>query len=572
MPTREEKLQQIEAALTNRFLDMIPEVNDENSRSWTAEDHRINRLSRALAAYALVGLCNISDQAAVAAIIDGRDDGGIDALHYNRSGAKLMIVQAKYKRTGAGPDQSEMIKTCGGVKAICNRRFSEFNSQFSHQMEMIEEALDTPGVIVELVIVFLGETVGPHATREADYLSGSMPVLVPGARMVLKKSIHGLLNEQTPSPVNADFPLQNWAKIDHPFRAIYGSISARDLASIVEDKGPELFERNIRRYMGEQTVNKLIQNTVREAPGQLFYLNNGLTAIAKKITPSPGGVERRVFRLEGVSIVNGAQTAGAIAVASIDGEISEDAQLLITIIEIGDDPNDLGKKITKARNHQNLVRVTDFAALDSNQERLRRECATIGYTYHYRHTEESRVGRDDAFTFEEAAVAMACLTRPLMTRAEIDEKTAEQQKGLGHAVEFVVAAKKEVSLIWDQYDRYYRKLFTGRTSAIQKCRCVRMYRLIDSILSSNEAASSDPKRKSFFRHSRYFIMAFVARQLTTILERVDVKLTDGDQSELSRTTLELAELIYAKAATFEEVKATQRYLRILLTRNNSPIK
>ena len=134
-----------------------------------------------------------------------------------------------------------------------------------------------------------------------------------------------------------------------PFTAIYGSISARDLAAIVEEKGPELFERNIRKYMGEQIVNKLIQKTVRESPAELFYLNNGLTAIARKIVPSPGGTERRVFRLEGVSIVNGAQTAGAITVASLENEISEDARLLITIIEIGDDQAELGQKITKAR-------------------------------------------------------------------------------------------------------------------------------------------------------------------------------------------------------------------------------
>ena len=554
MSSREEKLEQIETALTNRVFDMVPEVHDENSISWSAEDHRINRLSRALAAYALVGLCKLSDESAVSAITDGRNDGGIDALHFHRTENKLLVVQAKYKRTGAGPDQAEMIKSCGGVKALCNRRFMEFNSHFTDRADMIEEALDAPGATIELVIVYLGETVGEHATNEANHLVRESVGTFTWKAYGFKDVHAWLVNEETPITVDADFPLQNWAKMDYPFRAIYGSISARELAAIVEEKGPDLFERNIRKYMGEQTVNNLIQKTVRESPGHLFYLNNGLTAIARRIVQSPGGTDRRVFRLEGVSIVNGAQTAGAIAVASFDGEISEDARLLITIIEIGDDRDELGKKITKARNHQNLVRVTDFAALDSNQERLRRECATIGYTYHYRHNDESRISRDDAFTFEEAAIAMACLTRPLMTRAEVDAKPADEQKGLGHAVEFVVVAKKEIGRLWDQYDRYYRKLFTKTTSPINMCRCVRIYRLIDCILASNEAASSNPQRKSFFRHCRYFVMIFVARQAATILGRIDVKITDEDRTALSRSTLEMAELIYAKAATYEGSK------------------
>ena len=56
MASREEKLEQIETALTNRFLEMIQQTTDENTKNWSPEDHRINRLSRALAAYALVGL------------------------------------------------------------------------------------------------------------------------------------------------------------------------------------------------------------------------------------------------------------------------------------------------------------------------------------------------------------------------------------------------------------------------------------------------------------------------------------------------------------------------------------
>ena len=73
--------------------------------------------------------------------------------------------------------------------------------------------------------------------------------------------------------------------------------------------------------------------------------------------------------------MNGAQTVGAIAsVYQASGSISADAKLLVTIIEVGTAVDSIGVKITKARNTQNAVRDVYFAALDSNQERLRQEC------------------------------------------------------------------------------------------------------------------------------------------------------------------------------------------------------
>jgi len=115
-----------------------------------------------------------------------------------------------------------MIKTCGGVKALCNRRFDEFNACFTERMEMIEEALDTPGAVIELIIVYLGESIGQHSTNEAEQLvrenAGSLAWKACGFN-----DVHlWLIDEQTPATVNADFPLQNCARLDEPITAIYG--------------------------------------------------------------------------------------------------------------------------------------------------------------------------------------------------------------------------------------------------------------------------------------------------------------------------------------------------------------
>src|SRR5687767_3811078 len=106
-----EQVVQIEAALRARFFPYVPKVEIAGRENWTDEQHDLDRLSRALSGYALVGLCGVDDALAAGAITDGKDDGGIDSLYFDRSGNRLLLVQSKFKRNGASPSQAENLKT-----------------------------------------------------------------------------------------------------------------------------------------------------------------------------------------------------------------------------------------------------------------------------------------------------------------------------------------------------------------------------------------------------------------------------------------------------------------------------
>ena len=426
MPTPQEQIAQLEAALRQRFFPLVPKVEAPERANWTEVQHDTDRLSRSLAAYSLVGLAEIDDAAAGAAVTDGKNDGGIDALFFDRARNRLLLGQSKFKRSGAAPSQDENLKTINGIRALLSRRFNVFNEHFRNRLDEIEEALDTPGVVLHVILAYLGDNIGPHVTNDLNALRSEMNVL--NERLSWQacglRTVYGwLLSEQTPSAVTADFTLENWACITLPRKAVYGRICAAALAQLVTDKGKDLFQRNIRHYLGSVGVNSAIEETVRRRPDDFFYLNNGLTAVAETITQAAGNAERCVFHLANVSIVNGAQTAGAIANAALAGEIAPEAKVLVTIIEIGSNPDDIGLRITKARNHQNVVRGVDFAALDPNQERLRQELALVGVTYHYRPSAEARTRREDAFTLEEAAVALASLASTLLSSVEAQQQT-----------------------------------------------------------------------------------------------------------------------------------------------------
>jgi len=276
--------------------------------------------------------------------------------------------------------------------------------------------------------------------------------------------------------------------------------------------------------------------------------------VAETITPAAGNTQKCAFGFKKLSIVNGAQTAGSIFNATLAGNISPDAKLLVTLIEIGNGADDIGLKITRARNHQNVVRGVDFAALDPNQERLRQELAAVGVTYFYRPSAEARARRDDAFTLEEAAVAMACLGFKVRSAAEL-----QQHPRPINAVDFVVTAKKEIGRLWEQDGTLYGQLFPAALSGVRICRFVRMYRFIDRILADTERSENGYHRRMFFRHGRYLIMAFVASRSTDVIGTPQLELTVEDQTLLSQRTNKLSELIYAAS---EQMQAFKGYLAI----------
>ena len=99
--------------------------------------------------------------------------------------------------------------------------------------------------------------------------------------------------------------------------------------------------------------------------------------------------------------------------------------------------------------------------------------------------------------------------------------------------------------LWEQGGPLYGQLFPAGLSGVRVCRYVRMYRFIDRILADTEQSENGYQRRLFFRHGRYFIMAFVALRSADVISRPQLDLAPADITLLSQRTNELSELIYA---------------------------
>jgi AIPR protein len=145
-------------------------------------------------------------------------------------------------------------------------------------------------------------------------------------------------------------------------------------------------EENVRRYLGEGTdgakrkstaVNMAVRRTLQENPDLFCLLNSGGVIVARKADVDDN---KKVVRLRGPSIINGAQTQGVIkevlAASSDEAEIpSINIEIIVT------DDEELIADISIARNFQN--RVADLSIygrqnlFDELEKSLRRHDKTI---------------------------------------------------------------------------------------------------------------------------------------------------------------------------------------------------
>ena len=95
-------------------------------------------------------------------------------------------------------------------------------------------------------------------------------------------------------------------------------LSGEILYKLYQKNQNALFSANLRDFLGARkiagNVNNRIKETAETNPGKFFVLNNGITLITKKATLN---TTKHKLKIQGVSVVNGAQTTGAIHAAGL---------------------------------------------------------------------------------------------------------------------------------------------------------------------------------------------------------------------------------------------------------------
>ncbi|KVT58027.1 AIPR family protein [Burkholderia ubonensis] len=456
----------------------------------TPAAQRSNFLSKAIAAFVLHEAAGATLDEAVAASIDGGNDHGIDSV-FVAADQTIWLVQSKYKDSGTGePELGEVSKFRDGITDLLQGRWDRFNDALRNRQAAITNALNSGICKVKVVLAYSGTAVSDDrrdifADLERAF-NGTNPGFVRchAYGLITLHDLH--LDGVSAQPIEAEIELKDFGHTQEPYRAFYGRVDAKRLAEMWAAHKEHLVDRNIRRFKGTTTVNTGLSETLRQEAQHFFYFNNGVTFLCDSIQEQhPRDPHRQIgkFRVRGLSIINGAQTVGAIAREPLAHYDAHPAVVMVTFVCLENAPDGFGDRVTQSRNRQNAVDLEDFAALDERQAMWQHTLRMAGITYLVKQGEDDPPPSSTCFSARELAPLLACTVTTNDWQDYVVAAKADRKKLFGR--EGLVSAT-------DPLRQSYERLFVDSLTARQMWRIVQIGRVVIEQVRARASAESDP--------------------------------------------------------------------------------
>lgn len=359
-------------------------LNDFEGQKIFKEDYKDN----ALLLYALQLRFDIEDIDAVAAdaLTDGANDKKCDLIFVERDLGVAVVAQAYNKvdpdidDTAKGNKASDLNTAAAWVfkdevgkvpstirdavielrEAIKAQEISTIYFWYVHNLDetknsMVEEEMDTMQEQVQAVV-------------DTKYSSDSIRVsaMEVGLNTIQKwydtSTRRITIEDELVVECKEGFEIQT-----DKWRSFVTAVSGKWLRKLFLEKGEELFSGNPRSYLGrgrKNTINSGIIASVQEEPENFWAYNNGVTALVNDFE-----YDEKLL-IKGITIINGAQTTGAISTPE-ETQIKDDFYIPCRFIVCSD--KTIIDSIINNNNKQNKILPSDLRSNDKQQERLRKE-------------------------------------------------------------------------------------------------------------------------------------------------------------------------------------------------------
>tara|TARA_Y100001968_G_scaffold179990_1_gene164880 strand:- start:30604 stop:32376 length:1773 start_codon:yes stop_codon:yes gene_type:complete len=477
--------------------------------------------ARALSAFTLQALFAVDPKTAAHAVVDDYNDNGVDAIYYHETDKTLYFVQSKLKAS----EQFQLAEAqafLSGIKLLIAKQYDQFNQNVKNQAGAIDRALDECDQI-KLLIAYTGDGISIQASNEiqrviqAEIDEGEEQLQLQIIDFGPQQIEEMLRQEQAIKLVNDKIRIHKYRSAEGQRKTYFGIVKVSDLIKLHNKHGKGLYEKNIRYFIGsgKRGVNSAIKETLKNEPQHFLHLNNGITIVGNSIkqrAKSRDNNTSRDFEVLGMSVVNGAQTISSAAQflnENPEADISQ-AQVMLTLINTGSDS--FHKQVTKARNLQNPVDLSNFAALDDNQERLRQEMALYGVEYHYRPQRQLSTGVK-IIEIETLAKALAC-------------KHSD--------VRYPARLKSEPSAFTNASSSDYTAIFALDLAGHIAINSVTVYQVIQELTVTADKTSPSPERL-VYRHCGYAIASVLMKQLKTKIEGAEILKAEDIKTLISAT-------------------------------------
>ncbi|HHQ4799766.1 AIPR family protein [Aeromonas veronii] len=347
----------------------------------------------ALALFALALRFRIEDLDTVAAesITDGRDDKKCDLVYVNREDGYAVIAQcylSSKDKPAAPANKASDLNTALGW--LLSRSINEVPEIIKSAAQELRDAINNKDV--STIYIWYVHNL-PHSNNVKDELvtvhetaTSIIKSTFPESKLDLQVFEVGneILSEwyedsQSPILVNDEIEIDCTGayEVSGPgWRAVSATIPAALLHRLYKKHKTKIFSANIRDYLGSRSsdsnINNGIKSTLDKEYDNFWVYNNGLTILTHAASYDN---ERKKLCFRGVSIVNGAQTTGAIGTLNRLPQPGAVVQARFVATTNGDE--ELIRKIIQYNNSQNKVEASDFRSTDKIQRRLKEEISKI---------------------------------------------------------------------------------------------------------------------------------------------------------------------------------------------------
>ena len=374
-------------------------------------------LDNSFVAWFLRAFVTENEDDAVASIKGGAMDKSTDGVYIDNTARQVFVIQGKYHQNSEPvANRSDVLALAHLGRAIMLENKTTFellikkaNSTVNNALTEGRKAIHKKGYGLTMLFVTTGKISKTHLEEAEDLLDDWDNCRYDAyTKTDLLKLMQDYLEGAAPPTPTISLPIAG-SEVFNRFDKQTGisswifSASGKAIGNIFSDIGIRLFARNIRGYLGNTEINKVMKKTIEEEPDFFWYYNNGITITCDRVKQITKG-NSKIVQITNAQIINGQQTTRTLAQVRNNA-----AEVLIKLIEVPRQSENDQKKfghiissIVSATNWQNAISQSDLKSNDAEQVRIEKEMKKLNYFYIRKRMNKSEVAKygGDRYSFK----------------------------------------------------------------------------------------------------------------------------------------------------------------------------
>ncbi len=472
-------------------------------------------------------------------IVDGSDDGGVDAVYLFLNGVlvssieevpakgknpsiELWIIQSKETWGFAEKAVEALLASLPDLLSLdaSTNKLAMYNDAVQEKFMLFRDVyLKCASRIprLEISVAYATLAAKPNAkvqTRCVD-LRASIVSLFSDAKIQIPMIGAPQLFDKAMTAAPASYQLPVAEAMSTTGSGFVGLVRLDHFFGFVEEASHNpglLFEANVRDHQGANQVNKGIRSTLEDGDigVDFWWLNNGVTIVTDGVTQAA-----KTLTMQNPQIVNGRQTTTEVLnyfasdVDVSDQPAQDGRHILVRVLVPQDD--ELRDKIIRATNSQTTIPLASLRATDPLQRQIEEFLRTNGLFYDRRKNYYKNIGkkRSDIVTipFLAQSVMTLLLYRPDDARA------------------------RPASLL--KRDEDYEKVFSPDYQLGLYLACAQALRRVDSFLAESDVDRSNRNNYRFLTLLHAVGKHLGAAPLASTLADLDVSKIDLAHVQMS---------------------------------------